>query len=190
MRKLLLVLIFVFGPAMVHAQTWNLDLFLGTGMADTLRWDGVGQETDNGHIAGVAISKTGGFTQNMDLGIEVARAKATYSNARPNNISGTSIMLTAKHSFLSSNNFNVYAGAGLGFVDVKYDNQIENYTNSEIEFAGQLTLGTRYQLAPNVGVFLEGRYIRSKDAHIAYNPATKDVDFRSKAIVFGLRKKF
>lgn len=174
----------------VHAKPWNVDIFMGTGVPDTLRWDGVGAQTDAGDVFGFAVSRDDVFGSHLEIGAELSRAKAEYTNDRPSNISGTALMATAKVNFVNNDGFSAYAGAGLGVVDVKYTNQALNYDNAEFEFAGQLTLGVRFAISPKTGLFVEGRYIRSKDAQVAYNPATRDADFRSKAIVLGVRKEF
>jgi opacity protein-like surface antigen len=169
-------------------DTWNVDVFGGAGIPGSLRWDGVARDTDAGKVFGLAVSRNDTFLANADVGIELSRSSYSYTNEYPSSIAGTSLIAFAKVNLSSIGNFQPYLGAGLGVVNIAYTNASPSYANAEIEFAGQLSIGMRYPLTPALSAFVEARYIRAKDAHVAYSPARRDADFRSKSIVFGIRK--
>lgn len=173
----------------VQAGPWNVDIFLGKSASNTLEWGGADYDVDSGSVYGLAVSKSDVFTPNLEIGAELSRAKAEYSCCNPNSIEGTSLMATAKYNFVNSGNFEAYAGAGLGLVNVKYTNA-GSYANSETVFGGQLTLGARYKVSPNMKVYVEGRYVKANDAMVAFSGATADAEFNSKAVVLGLRTSF
>jgi len=149
-----------------NAGPWNVDIFAGTNLSDNLEWGGTNYDTDSGQVFGVAVSKSDVFTPNLEIGAEISRAKSEYTCCNPNSISGTSLMATAKYNFVNNGNFQAYAGAGLGIVKVKYVNS-GSYSNSENVMGGQLTLGARYSVSPNLKAFIEGRIVKAKDAQVA-----------------------
>lgn len=186
-KSILAAISIISTPNVASGTPWNVDVFGGAGLGGILRWDGIGREVDTGDVYGIALTRT---AENVEFGIELARTVSTYTLEFPSSISGTSAMAIAKVNLGTHGRFETYLGLGLGLVQVEYVNASPSYANADMEFAAQALFGVRYPITSGTSAFVEARFLRAKDAHIAHAPARADADFRSKSIVLGLRKQF
>lgn len=135
----------------------------GAALGGRFTWDpiGAGSSGFNDQDLGWAAGGTLGWNTGLDgLSVEFDVLRASRREAAPFANVGfdtTSAMVDAKYSFQLSDGFEVYAGAGLGAIDVSY------ISNSGTTFSGwglgyQAMAGAALKLTDTASAFAEYRY--------------------------------
>ncbi len=190
-KPILLAMALSASGAVAHAQDWNVDVFGGIALTNTLLWDTLSYDTNQGAVYGIGVSKSGVFTPNLEVGFELSHTQVEYNGFEPNSIAGLAAMVTAEYTVFSNNGFEAYGGVGLGAVNVTYTNSLSSYANSEVVAGGQAVLGLRYAVSDRIKLFTEARYIGTfTDPVVAYSPANRTAEFNATNIVFGVRASF
>ena len=175
-----------------YAAGWNVDIFTGKQGSDNLEWAGSDYKTDSGRSYGLGVSKR--LSPRTSVGFEVGYTKNQYSSFRPNYLSGTSAIITAKYDFLKYNRFEAYAGLGLGAVRASYRNYGFNHQHRDTVAAGQLTLGALVAVSPRSRLFLEARHINAfNDPKVSHNGGTgslEGAEYKGNSLVLGWRYSF
>ena len=168
------------------AEDWSVEVFLGGNDQGTLNWGGTDYRLSEGGVGGLSIQRSG-LAPNLEFGLEFAFTRNNWVDYPGEDQTGASLMATARYSLGNVGPFQTYAGAGLGVVQVGYDNV------GTVETAnapgGQLALGARYTLAgSDTQTFAELRYVDTfEDADL---PSGNNAEYRRTDLIFGLRLGF
>jgi opacity protein-like surface antigen len=174
-----------------HARA--MDVFVEAGLGPVFESDvdvgGTAQtaEADANAFLAVGVADVGGM---LDIRLEYATTDRTYENALFAQLQSSSLMLNATADFAHMGPVDLYAGGGLGVVDVAFHGQpffFDGVDGSEIVFGWQLVGGARARLFNSpFAAFGEFRYQSAADATID----GVDVEYNSTSLMVGLRWTF
>lgn len=182
-----------FAAQTASAQDWNIEVFAGSGDAGNLEWNGVNFEMEPGFTYGIGISRNDVFIDNLEIGFEYSTVEFEYTDEdpNPNRISGDAFMITSRYVFCDNGPSKTYFGLGLGVIDVTYETEFLDYTNSETVAGGQVMLGGSYSIAERSRIFGEVRYQAAlEDPQVAFSDASRTAEFNNTALILGLRQSF
>ena len=158
-----------------------VEIFGGAVFQPDLEWGGSDYELDTGWNAGATV---GWFvTPSVALEAEVMHTTATYTGY-DNDLESTSLMLNAVYHSQPSGRLQPYLGAGVGAVEVVYDNVA--YEASDTVLGWQLMGGVLIPVGERVSLFAEYRYQGAEEA----SDAGLDWEYMSHNVSGGLRFRF
>lgn len=139
------------------------------------------QTMDAGLVAGAGQYWAG--PQNWSFGADVMFTQQDYTTWGPATLSTVSVMATARYAFPPSGGVTPYVGAGLGAINVTYDEPGATFLNgSDMVPGGQIEFGARVQL-PSFDLFGALKY------QDAFDPAVIEgeyVEYDSLSLLTGI----
>jgi opacity protein-like surface antigen len=170
-----------------------MDMFVegafGAVFASDVDVDGTSQtaEADANAFLAIGVADLGGV---VDLRLEYATTDRTYENSFFAQLQSSSLMLNASADFAHLGPVDLYAGGGLGVVDVEFHGMpgfFAGVDGSETVFGWQIVGGARAQLFSSpFSAFGELRYQAAADAVID----GVELEYNSTSLMAGLRWSF
>jgi opacity protein-like surface antigen len=174
------------GASAAAAQGLSAELYGGVTPERSEHYDGTSLDLNSGTALGFGVY-TDRFLGRTELGFDVMHSDAGYSGLT-SGVESLSVMAVARVGFTLGSTIDGYFGAGLGAINVKYDDgNTPALTGDETVPGGQVTLGVRYDVTPRAGVFAELKYQRAFDDA---NAAGFTQSYGSTSAIVGLRLGF
>ena len=166
-----------------QAQTYVEGMFGLTSYPD-LEWGGTDYEVDQGSAWGLAVGHH--FTPTFSAELEFTHTKGEYTGFGGNNVTADAFMANGYYRFMPGSSFRPYVGAGLGTVNVGYENIAGAYEREDQVLGWQVIGGGEFAINPDVSLFGEYRFQSATGAEDA--PTTWD--YQSHIFSAGARYTF
>lgn len=119
--------------------------------------------------------------QNLSLGVDLMYTEQGYSGYS-SKLETMSVMADVFYSFDIGSKWRPFVGAGIGGVQVTYDNNGSPFAGSDFVFGWEATAGVTIPIAAKTDISLSYKYQGSEDAQIE----TRSVEYKSNTISAGL----
>ncbi|MGH6951881.1 MAG: outer membrane protein [Vitreimonas sp.] len=179
--------------AAMTAPAQAMDMFVEGGLGPVFESDldvsGASQtaEADANAFLAIGVADVGGL---VDIRLEYATTDRSYENSLFAQLQTSSLMLNASVDFAERGPVNLYAGGGLGAVDVAFHGVpffFDGVDGSETVFGWQLVGGVRARiLSSPFSAFGELRYQAAADATVD----GVDIEYNSASFMAGVRWRF
>lgn len=185
MRKTSFVLSLLSAAALaspVVAQNWAAEIYGGGVFDRNEDFGGVSGGLDAGTAYGAGIYNDG-LMKGAELGFDLMHSEAEY-DATGADLESLSLMLNARMPWEIAPNTTAYVGAGLGAINVDYDDGL--VSGDDTVAGGQIGLGLRY----NFSAFTAFGELKHQMAFEDANIGGTDQSFEATSAVVGLRFAF
>lgn len=154
-------------------------LYGGVSIAPPLQYGCCEYDMDSGLNVGGVLGWT--LDKNLAVGVDLMYTEQGYSGYS-SKLESMSVMADLFYSFDIDSKWRPFVGAGIGGVQVTYDNSGSPFAGSDFVFGWEATAGVTIPIADKTDISLAYKYQGSSDAEIE----GRSVEYKSNTISAGL----